>query len=724
VGVFSSQFHFFCSRSVCRQRFLGRPIEVAPPVDVNEDRRAELDAVIAPVRAASTTMVDEPIPDRIAVDDVGDIIEPVLAAGADIHGEDASGTTDRREVGMLLVALSAIAGVLTMALELADASRLVSAARVVLLLVGSGSLLGRALTAPSDLAQPHWVVTSLAPVLATLVAGWALVVGGAVVTRAAFLGGTVLTVASLNVWLVSIAVRPTEAARRWIRQKLNVPARRVSGDPIQVATKELVVDLEPGEQVVVEAGETVPVDLEIVDGEVEVSRWDRSALRGRRGPGDVLVAGSQISKGQLRGVCTWVGEQRALARPLLADAYRSDVHSDLARLTRGVAEKWAPLAAVVAGVVYALIGWAALDVGMVFVAVYAAIGNVAVGSVAALGIARGVRAALSHGVVYNDARAWDACAGVTAAVFCARGTLLRGEPELVEAEVFDRRRGLSADEMLSLAAGVMARERHPVAVAVRRAALDRGLSPDPVRNPRSVPGGGATAVAVTGESLCVGGRNLLLDRSVSVAAAESRIYQLEGSGRTVVLVARADRLIGLLALQDGLRSGARAAVQHLLDAKMEPILMSADTRETCEALGRALDIDHLRPEVLDDERPAAVQRIKDTGAVVAVLGHTPFDDEALGAADVSVALAAAGQTRDDFAVSLVSDDVRDAAVGLSLASRSRAHAATAFGLVFAPAAFGALVVAIGILPPEYAPLAQLLGAAVAVWYLRSGDRVG
>ena len=78
-------------------------------------------------------------------------------------------------------------------------------------------------------------------------------------------------------------------------------------------------------------------------------------------------------------------------------------------------------------------------------------------------------------------------------------------------------------------------------------------------------------------------------------AAESFIAELESAGRTAILVALGSRLVGVVGLQDGLRPGARAAIQHVLDANIEPVLLSGDTRDTCEAIGRTLDIDHIRP---------------------------------------------------------------------------------------------------------------------------------
>src|SRR4030095_6907097 len=109
-------------------------------------------------------------------------------------------------------------------------------------------------------------------------------------------------------------------------------------------------------------------------------------------------------------------------------------------------------------------------------------------------------------------------------------------------------------------------------------------------------------------------------------------------------VALGGRLIGVLGLQDGLRPGARAAVQHLLDVGLEPVLLSGDSRETCEALGRTLDIDHIRPEVPPTERGDEVRRLEEGGAVVAAVGRSPGDDGVLSAAKVAVALGAAGST--------------------------------------------------------------------------------
>jgi P-type E1-E2 ATPase len=229
-----------------------------------------------------------------------------------------------------------------------------------------------------------------------------------------------------------------------------------------------------------------------------------------------------------------------------------------------------------------------------------------------------------------------------------------------------------------------------------------------------------TAVASDGQALVVGSRALMLRERVSVAVAEPKINELEATGRTVLLVALGGRLVGVIAMQDGLRPGARAAVQHLLDVGVEPVLLSGDARETCEAIGRTLDIEHIRPEVLPAERGEEIARLEDGGGTVAVVGRSPYDDVALGAANVSVALDSAGSTSAEWSVQLASDDVRDAALAIRVAHDARSEARLGLILAIAPGAVGALAVALSLIPPALAPIAAFAGASAALLRLAPG----
>jgi P-type E1-E2 ATPase len=350
------------------------------------------------------------------------------------------------------------------------------------------------------------------------------------------------------------------------------------------------------------------------------------------------------------------------------------------------------------------------------VAAQAAFAQLPIAEVGAYWVARTVRIALSRGIAIRTPDALDAAGRVTAAVFCARGTLLLGEPEIASVEAMGT---LSVQRVLELAAGAQNGSSHPTATAVLRAARQRGVRPDAVRSPNLRPGLGVTAIASDGQPLVVGSRGLMLREHISVAFAEQKLSDLEAMGQTVMLVAVGGRLAGLLGLQDGLRPGARAAVQHLHDVGIEPILLSGDTRDTCEAIGRALDIDHVRPEIMPTDRGDEIRRLTDGGAIAAVIGRSPADDSALANGNVSVSLATAGSGSAEWQFQLASDDVRDAALALRLAHRCRSEVRIGLTIAIATAGLGTLIVSLALAPLSTAPVLSFFGGIVALsrWHM-------
>jgi P-type E1-E2 ATPase len=710
VAIFDLRFHFFCDRARCRAAFLGEaeaPAAPPPPPPVEAPAHADGGA---PIVHAFAPAPDPDLPEPPPREDDPSLLEPIAQTilNAEPSRVDA---LEPRDIGALLLVMAIVAGALAIALGLAGDARIVIAARVVLVAVGAGMLLGRATTTARDACDAH-----PAPVLAGVTGALATAIWAAfgrdrgLGAEAASLAGIIVTAAAVSATLAESARRQVAAERAGVAASLAEPGRRLGEDG--EAGKQKVFDLRPGERVLVEPGEAVPVDLTVLGGEVEVLPWASATTPARRREGDAVVAGARVVRGRLRGLATWAGNDRAYARVLLDPRRRADALAHVSQASRALAERWAVVAAVIGAASAVLARRTPIEVAMTAFAVHAALSTPVAATIAATHVARGILLGLRRGIVYRSADAWDRAGRVSVAMFAARGTLLLGEPELAELEAHGGK--LGPDEVLALAAGAERTEEHPIAAAIVRAARARGVRPDGVRNPSFYPGLGVTAVSSSGEDLIVGSRTLMLEQRVSVAAAEQRIAELESLGRTVILVALGSRLCGLCALSDGLRPGARAAVQHLLDAQIEPVLLAGDARETCEAIGRSLDIDHIRPEVLPADRGAEVRRLIDAGMSVAVIGHAGVDDLALGAADVAVALRAAGSSPGDFAVTLASDDVRDGALALALAHRFRLEARVGLGLAVVPALIGAGVIAVGILPPAYAPVAALLGGAIAV----------
>ena len=698
MAILEGRFCYFCEAE-CKQAYLhaqGRPPEehvvTARPPDVSQ-RNGSATNGHAESRILRPFGLSPPPLQSPA--DAAKPSRPIVVTGR------------RADVRAALDVAGIVCGVLVPAIGLLGPAA--DLARLPLLLVSWAALVFGVVRHGRDPADPHPLVV-LAPTAGAVAAAcWATAirephaVSLAVFAALSCAGGVVIE------RLVARARLRVRAARQSIEHALDVRVRIVRGDE---NADRLASEVRPGEQIIVEPGEIVGVDATITAGEARVIPWLGAKMELVRREGDPVLAGARVLSNPLRMTTTWSGRDRAWVKLLSSRATRIDVASPTAKAVRHTVERGAPLAAIVVGVASFAANAPPIEVLAAMCAGAMAFGAKAACSFVALHFSRAHLDALAAGITYKDARTFERAASAHLAVLSARGTVLLGEPEIVAIESVG---GLEAERVLSLAAGAETATNHPFAAAVLSAAKMRGVRPDHVRNATGYAGLGITGVAPSGERLVVGGRAIMLEEKIGIAMIEARVSELESQGRSVLLVALGDRLIGMIALQDGLRPGARAAVQKLLDARIEPVLMSGDARETCETIGRALDIEHVRPEVLPADRGAEVRALGEGGIVVAVIGHPAGDDGALGAADVAVAMGAAGSTPGEWAVIVASDDVRDAALALAIPRAARDRARVAIVLGAAPGLLALLAIALGAAPFALAPIATLLGAvAVAV----------
>lgn len=722
VAIFDAQLHYFCNTSSCRAAYLSpwgdEPQLTEPPRAPRETAPRPL---AAPIEDAHDPIVPEAdLPSPLQLDDSRALVEQIDRSRL-VEPPLPRLDSEPRDVGGLLLLLAVASGTLAVLLGITGESRLVLVARVVLSGVGASVLVARALTLPRSPVDPNPLPILLGPVGAVVVAAWTIVAAPPfIAAEAASLAGAIATITATTTWLLELARRAVDDERAWVEQTLELTGTRLNPDGTEERD---VYDLCAGERVVVAEGEDVPVDLVIHEGEAEVLPWLRSNAPVRRRPGDTLVAGAHVVSGRVIGVCTWAGHDRAFARVLLDPRRRADALASVPRAGRSLVERWAVVTAIGAAALYVGINRGrpdvAFDAAMVAVAVLAGLSTSIIAVLGGAQIARGVELAQRRGITYRSADAWERAAHATVTVFCARGTLLLGEPEVAEVEVKSQQ--ITPEELLAIASGAARSDTSPVALAILRAAKNRGIKPGAVRNPTVYPGMGVNAITSAGEEIVLGSRAHMLAQRIGIAASEWRIGELSALGRSVVLVAVGGRLVGLIGLQDGIRTGARASVQHLLDVQIEPVLLSADAKDTCDAIAHSLDIEHVRAEIPNAERAEEVRKLSEAGESVAVIGHPGVDDVALGAAGVSIALGAAGSASREYDVALASDDLRDAALALALARRSRVEARVSFGLVALPPVLGVGVVALGVLPASFVPIAALLGGIVGVLHSRQAS---
>jgi P-type Cu2+ transporter len=243
------------------------------------------------------------------------------------------------------------------------------------------------------------------------------------------------------------------------------------------------------------------------------------------------------------------------------------------------------------------------------------------------------------------------------------GTLTRGEPEVVEIATAD---GVAENELLRLVLAVERESEHPLADAIVRAGVERGVEWLRAEQFESVAGHGAVATVV-GQRVLVGNRRLLEREHVSLNGLGVRAEEMAGAGRTVVHVAVDDRPAGLIAIADAPRETASQAVAALKELGIRPVMLTGDNHQTAERIASELGIEEVLAEVLPADKAAKVSELQQQGRKVAMVGDGVNGAPALAQADVGIAIGAGTDVAIETAdIVLMRSDPLDVATAVTI----------------------------------------------------------
>ncbi len=234
------------------------------------------------------------------------------------------------------------------------------------------------------------------------------------------------------------------------------------------------------------------------------------------------------------------------------------------------------------------------------------------------------------GVLFKNATALETSARIDTVVMDKTGTLTKGEPEVTDLVV----QGMSEEELLALVAAVETESEHPLAAAIVRYAVDRGISPAQLTSFRNVPGQGAIAT-VAGRKVAVGNRKLMLEEEVDFADMMVRRDELAATGRTAVLVSVDGHGVGVVALADAARETSAAAVTALHELDVQVVMLSGDNQATAARIADQLGIDTVIAEVLPGDKAAKIAQLQQQGKKAAMVGDGVNDAPALAQADLA-----------------------------------------------------------------------------------------
>ncbi len=287
-------------------------------------------------------------------------------------------------------------------------------------------------------------------------------------------------------------------------------------------------------------------------------------------------------------------------------------------------------------------------------------------------IVSALTAAARAGVLIKGGAHLERLGSVRSVAFDKTGTLTYGHITVTDVLGLE---GTPAESVLAVAAALESRSEHPIGRAIVHRARVAGLDVVPGAAFRALPGLGAEATVAHVPAI-VGSHRLFEDRQLCTPALHACIDEVEGRGATPVLVGHAGSPLGVIGLSDSMRSGGRDAVSDLRDAGIERVvLLTGDVRASAERAVAGAGLDEGLAELLPAQKVEAIQALRDRYGPVAMVGDGINDAPALAAADVGIAMGAAGsdvalETAD---VVLMSDDLSKLPFALRLGRATLAN---------------------------------------------------
>lgn len=400
-----------------------------------------------------------------------------------------------------------------------------------------------------------------------------------------------------------------------------------------------------GMVIIVRPGEKIPLDGEVSAGATSVNQ---APVTGESLPvdktvGDEVFAGTINGRGAIEVRVTRVRRDTTLARIVHLVERAQSERAPSQTLVDRFARVYTP-AVLVLAVFIALappIVWGAAW----SVWIYRALVLLVVSCPCALvistpvSIVAALAAAARQGVLIKGGAHLERAGRVRCVAFDKTGTLTRGRPQVVDVVPFG---GMSSAALVALAASIERRSYHPIGTAILDHADHSGIQAPPAENVLSLVGRGAEG-EVEGATILLGNHRLFEERGICSPELHSRVDHLTAAGRTAICVARNGEPIGIIAVADQLRDGARDAVDLLRRQGIEAVvLLTGDGDGPARAIAGEVGADLVRSELLPEDKVAAVVQLRQRYGSVAMVGDGVNDAPALASADVGIAMGVAG----------------------------------------------------------------------------------
>jgi Cu+-exporting ATPase len=443
-----------------------------------------------------------------------------------------------------------------------------------------------------------------------------------------------------------------------------------------------IEEVRPGDLIRVKPGERVPVDGIVIDG---YSTVDESMLTGESFPVDKkaqesVTGGSLNQYGSFIFKATRVGEGTVLSQIIKMVEEAQNSKAPIQKIADRVCGYFIPFVLAVSVLTF-LIQYFIIYHHTFFVIdkpIIDAVAVLVVSCPCALGLATptalmvGMGKGAEKGILIKNGEELETVCKINAVVFDKTGTLTTGKLEVTDFILLRQGRALfNETEVLKLASIAERKSEHPLGKAIYQWGKSKIIFEiDDAEKFEAIPGKGVYA-EFQGKSLWIGNPKLMTENGIEIGNAEDRMVELYNQGKTAVLMAINNKLAAIFGVSDQVKANSVEVVKTLQKMGLEVFILTGDNLKTAQAVGNKIGIQKIIAEVLPQHKALEIEKLKQKGFIVAMVGDGINDAPALATANTGFAMGSGSDVAvETGGIVLLKDDLSTIPVAIQLAKRT------------------------------------------------------
>ena len=506
--------------------------------------------------------------------------------------------------------------------------------------------------------------------------------------------------------------KTSEAIRNLMGLSPKIATVMRNGQEVKIAVDDVTV----GDIILVKPGEKIPVDGIIIEG---ASAVDESMVTGEsipveKGKGDSVIGATMNKTGSFKFRAEKVGADTTLSQiiKLIEDAQSKK--APIQRFADAVSAYFVP--AVIATASLTFIAWYAAFAREFSFALIAAVSVLVIACPCALGLATptaimvGTGKGARSGILIKGGDALETAHKLKYIIFDKTGTLTKGVPSVTDIIPTGQ---LKKEKLLQTVASIEQLSEHSLAEAIVKKAKEGKIELRKAAHFKAIPGHGVVATIGTVE-YCFGNLKLMEKHKVDISSAKEQVLELQGQGKTAMVLASKGKVDGILAVADTIKETSKSAVEALQGIGIVVYMITGDNERTAKAIAKQAGIDKVFAEVLPEDKAGYVKRLQEEGKV-AMVGDGINDSPALAQADIGIAMGSGTDVAMETGnIVLMKNDLRDVSKAIKLSRMTMAKIRQNMFWALFYNTIGIPIAALGLLNPMIAGGAMALSSVSVV----------